>query len=123
MSFLPIVINIPNRFVPFVCSLIILCHASCEAFMVPNQPLENNPCTTCRKISDKFIEVSLSSSPRFKNKMNKFFHEFSRFLKERLIVILEGKFVKLENLFCLIIIFFRGNTDWEEKKLKGYAKR
>jgi hypothetical protein len=44
-----------------------------------------------------------------------------RDIKKQLEVVLEGKnFRNLELFMCGL---FRGNTDWEEKKLKGYAKR
>ncbi|CAF0816837.1 unnamed protein product [Rotaria sordida] len=83
MSFLPIVINISNRFVFFLCLLVILFHSPCSTMMMPGNLYDVNPCVTCKTISDKFVEGYRKTA-----KSN----------------------------------FGGGNTDWEEKKLKGYAK-
>ncbi|CAF3396759.1 unnamed protein product [Rotaria sp. Silwood1] len=83
MSFLLIIIHIPNRLVFFLCLLVILLHSTCSAMMMPGNLFDADPCVTCKTISEKFVEGYKKTA-----KSN----------------------------------FGGGNTDWEEKKLKGYAK-
>ncbi|CAF0956634.1 unnamed protein product [Adineta steineri] len=79
MSLLPMIINIPFRFVFFI----ILFHSPCSTMIMKNSVYDIDSCYTCTKISEQFVESYKKTAGSN---------------------------------------FGGGNTDWEEKKLKGYAK-
>lgn len=92
-------INLANRFVILVYFLMILFNSPSSSFMMPGNSMDTDPCMTCRKISDKFIEVYC-----LKLLMNKtyFLSSFFRLIKKQLEVTLEGKNYQV---FFIVLLF------------------
>ncbi|UJR33181.1 hypothetical protein I4U23_020636 [Adineta vaga] len=77
-------LNISNQINFFVYFLLLITfYSPCSSMIMPNQLMDSDPCDTCRKIGEKFVEGYKKTAGSN---------------------------------------FGGGNTDWEEKKLKGYAK-